>query len=92
MKPMKLMTQALAIAATICATTTVRADVDLTLEELPAAVRATAEREVGDGIIDDVERDNKGGRVVYEVEFVLEGQEYELDIAEDGTLLRRHRD
>jgi uncharacterized membrane protein YkoI len=68
------------------------ADVHVTLEELPAAVRETAKREVGTGTIVDIERETERGVTLYEVEFIEQGKKYELDIAEDGTLLRRHRD
>lgn len=69
-----------------------RADEELTLEELPEAVRETTKREVGAGTIIDIERDTERGVIVYEVEFMEQGKKYELDIGEDGTLLRRHRD
>jgi uncharacterized membrane protein YkoI len=68
------------------------ADEDVSLEELPAPVRETVDREVGHGVILEIERDHERDRSVYEVEFRLDGIKYELDVAEDGTLLRRHRD
>jgi uncharacterized membrane protein YkoI len=68
------------------------ADEDVSLEELPAPVRETVDREVGSGIILEIERDYERDRSVYEVEYRLDGVKYELDVAEDGTLLRRHRD
>ncbi len=71
---------------------TALADVDMTLEELPEAVRETAKREVREGTIIDIERETERGATVYEVEFIEQGKKYELDIAQDGTLLRRHRD
>ena len=68
-------------------------DDDVTLEELPEAVRQTALREVKDGTITDIERDTERGVTVYEVEFIeKDGKQFELDIGADGTLLRRHRD
>lgn len=68
------------------------ADVDIPLEELPEPVRQTALREVKGGTITDIERETERGTTVYEVEFIDQSIKYELDIAEDGTLLRRHRD
>lgn len=68
-------------------------DEDVTLEQLPEPVRQTALREVKDGIITDIEREIERGVTIYEVEFVEKsGTKLELDIGEDGTLLRRHRD
>jgi uncharacterized membrane protein YkoI len=68
------------------------ADVDIPLEQLPEAVRQTALREVKGGTITDIEQETEGGATVYEVEFIDQNIKYELDIAADGTLLRRHRD
>ncbi len=65
---------------------------DLTLEQLPAAVRTTVERETTGGQITDIERDREAGKVIYEVEFTLNGKSYELDVAEDGALLERRLD
>lgn len=65
---------------------------DLTIDDLTPAARATVEREVGRGVIDDIEWESKGGRSYFEVEFTLDGQEWELHVAEDGTLLRRAPD
>jgi hypothetical protein len=65
---------------------------DMKLEQLPAAVRATVERETKGGRITDIEQDHEGGQLIYEVEFTLDGKEYELDIAADGKLLERRLD
>lgn len=77
----------------LCVPAAALADQEVKLEELPEPVRQTALREVKDGIITDIERDTEGGVTVYEVEFVeKDGKKFELDINQDGTLLRRHRD
>lgn len=68
------------------------ADEDIPLEQLPEPVRQTALRELKGGTITDIERELERGATIYEVEFIDQGIKYELDIAEDGTLLRRHRD
>lgn len=65
---------------------------DVTLDQLPEAVRATVDRETRGGKITDMERDTERGQTIYEVEFVLDGKEYELDIAPDGKLLERRLD
>lgn len=82
----------LAIALLTTTAGSAAADRDLTLEELPEPVRQTAIREVKHGTIVEIEEDDDKGELVYEVEFVLDGIKYELDIAPDGTLLHRHRD
>jgi uncharacterized protein YpmB len=65
---------------------------NVSLDQLPAPVRATVDKETQGGQIKDIERDREAGQVVYEVEFTLDGKAYELDIAEDGKLLERRLD
>jgi hypothetical protein len=67
-------------------------DVRLTLDQLPAAVRATVEAEVGTGSITKIERELEPAGPEYEVDYAREGVKYELDVAEDGKLLRSKRD
>jgi len=57
------------------------------LSETPAAVQATVKRVVSTAEIEDVDRETKNGRVVYDVEVKQEGLNRHLQIAEDGTLL-----
>lgn len=68
------------------------ADVEVPFEELPEPVKKTVEVETRGGQITEIEREYEHDREIYEVEYVLEGVKYELDIAPNGTLLRRHRD
>lgn len=65
---------------------------DMSLEQLPAPVRATVEKETQGGKVTDIEKDQERGQVIYEVEFTIDGKEWELDIAEDGKLLERRQD
>jgi uncharacterized membrane protein YkoI len=65
----------------------------LTFEQLPPAVQATVTREIQGGTIKEIELEQRqGGATVYEVEFYLNGAQYELDIAPDGKLLSRKLD
>lgn len=65
---------------------------DVTLDQLPPAVRATLEKETKGGSIKDIEKDREGGKDIYEVEFTLDGHDWELDIAADGKLLEKRLD
>lgn len=64
---------------------------DISFDELPDQVRQTVERETAGARLGDVERDDNG-QTVYEIEFYEDGQKYELDVSEDGEVLRRHPD
>ncbi|MCP4249186.1 MAG: hypothetical protein GY778_19250 [bacterium] len=61
----------------------------VTLEEVPAAVKATILKESAGGKITEIERETQNGKTTYEAEFLLNGQEVEIEIAPDGTLLGR---
>jgi hypothetical protein len=67
-------------------------DDDVTLNQLPPPVKATVQREIKGGQILDLERDTKQGKVVFEVEFVEGGKNWEIHVAEDGKLLNRRPD
>jgi uncharacterized membrane protein YkoI len=79
---------ALVLAVVLAVPALARAD-SLPLEQVPAAVRAAIEREVGDGRLEEIERETRDGRPVYEVEFTRNNTEHEVLIAEDGTVLKR---
>jgi hypothetical protein len=68
------------------------AGTNMTFNELPAPVQQTAQREVAGGTIEDIERDDKRGAVVYEIEFTHNGKSWEIDVAPDGKLLKRQED
>ena len=53
--------------------------------------RYTIEREVGNGRIQEIERETREGRRVYEVEFIRDNREQEIHITEDGTVVKRDR-
>jgi len=79
---------ALVLAVVLAAPAVAGAD-SVPLEQVPAAVRAAIEREVGDGRLEEIERETRDGRPVYEVEFTRNNTEHEVLIAEDGTVLKR---
>lgn len=73
--------------------TSATAGKDISIDSVPAPVRATIDRETAGGVIDEIELDTaKDGTTVYEVEYHLDGQKYELDIDANGTLLKRSLD
>ena len=68
------------------------ADEHLKLDELPPAVKQTVERETKGAIVRDIEREEEGGKTVYEVEYTKAGSGWEIHVAETGQVLKRHRD
>jgi uncharacterized membrane protein YkoI len=62
------------------------------LEDTPAAVQDTIKREAKDRQIVDIDKERRGGRTMYEVEIKQpDGGNFELHIAQDGTILRDSR-
>lgn len=61
--------------------------VEVKLEDVPEAVRAAIASRQGAGKIDEIVREQEGGRVTYEVELETADGEVEIEIAEDGTVL-----
>ena len=61
------------------------------LEDTPPAVQATIKREAGTREIADIDKETRSGRTVYEVEFKQPGRNVELEIAEDGSIVRDSR-
>ncbi|HWN94605.1 MAG TPA: PepSY-like domain-containing protein [Methylomirabilota bacterium] len=57
------------------------------LSETPAAVQASVKRVVSNAEIEDVDRETRNGRTVYDVEVKQEGLNRHLKIAEDGSVL-----
>ena len=64
-------------------------DERVTLDQVPAAVRATIERESAGGKVEEIEREADDGKTVYEVEIEKDDKEIEIHVAEDGKILKR---
>ncbi|RJP32656.1 MAG: hypothetical protein C4547_13115 [Phycisphaerales bacterium] len=56
-------------------------------EDLPQAVRDTILREANGATVREIEKEMRGGQVVYEAEWLVNGREVEIAVAADGTLL-----
>ena len=59
------------------------------MDQLPAAVRATIEKESAGGKVDEVEKETEHGQTFYEAEIVKNGHESYIHVAEDGKVLKR---
>ena len=62
---------------------------EISRAEAPAAVQATILAQAKGAKIKEVERETEDGRTVYEAEWEENGQEIEITVAPDGTLLER---
>jgi hypothetical protein len=62
------------------------------IDQVPAVVRATIERETRGGRVHEIERETKRGVRVYEVGFIRDNKKYEMYVSEDGTVLKHKPD
>lgn len=85
-----LVTTALLTGSTHSLSASAGTDVDL--DEVPSRVRATIERMTRGGVVEDIEWERDARVPYYEVEYELEGVQWELDVAEDGRVLKNERD
>jgi len=82
---------ALAIAA-IATQQMVEDEREVSIEEVPADVMTTILAEAEGAAIGEIEMDTEDGQVVYEAEVIIDGQEVDIEVAADGTLLGKEAD
>ena len=63
-----------------------------TIDKLPTAVKAAIEKATVGGSIEKIDKDQEGGKVVYDVDYVKDGEKKEIEVAEDGTLVISSKD
>jgi len=61
----------------------------VSIDQVPAAVKATILEEAQGGTIEEIERETEDGKTVYEAEVIINGEEVEIEVAADGTLLSK---
>jgi len=62
---------------------------EISLDQVPAAVKATILKEAGGKRIKEIEVETRGGKKIYEAEWVVGGKEVEIKVASDGKLLSK---
>ncbi len=67
-------------------------EVPVGMNEVPAAVRATLEREAGGGKITEVEKEVKKGKTVYSADLMVNGTAWDITVGEDGTVLSKEKE
>lgn len=69
-----------------------RAGEDVKLEDISAKAKEAIRTAVGNGEIEEIERDEEQGRTIYEVEYQRDGEDYEMKVTEDGRVLENEKD
>jgi len=62
-------------------------DKGVSINDVPRAVRTTILEHAKGGKINEVERENENGKVIYEAEVIIDGKEVDLKVAPNGKLL-----
>lgn len=62
---------------------------DVSMNDLPPAVRATIESETSGGKIKDIEKKTKNGETVYTADAELNGKMWDITVASDGKLVSK---
>jgi hypothetical protein len=63
------------------------AEQKVSLAQVPAPVRAAIEKQTAGGKIKSIEKEEKDGKAIYDVEATVQGRDVEYDLAADGTVL-----
>jgi multidrug efflux pump subunit AcrA (membrane-fusion protein) len=62
---------------------------ELTMDQLPSAVQSTFQKEAAGGQVEELRSEKRGDKTVYEGEVVSNGKGTELQVSEDGSILKR---
>jgi len=61
----------------------------VSINDVPEAVKATILKEAEGGTIKEIESGTENGKTVYDADVIINGQEVEIKVAADGTLLSK---
>lgn len=64
-------------------------EIKIKLADAPAAVQKTLQREAAGAAINEVVKETEDGKTTYEAKVKIDGQEYEIKVAADGTLIEK---
>jgi hypothetical protein len=67
-------------------------EVKVKFDDCPAAVKATITKEAEGAKVDSVDKETDDGKTIYEADAVINGQNYEIKVYEDGKLLSKKID
>jgi hypothetical protein len=59
------------------------------LDQTPAAVRQTIDRELVGAQLEDIARKERHGKIIYETDLIRNGHKWEVMVGEDGTIISR---
>lgn len=81
-----MMTRSILVSCVVVLTGIVASAGQGALKDLPPAVRATVERETKNAVLKGVSKEKEKGKIVYELESVVDGRSRDLMIDGDGKV------
>jgi len=81
----------LALAVPLTAWSAGRHEEHLSMDQVPAPVKATIDKESAGGTLGEIEKETEHGRTFYEAEITKDGKASYVHVAQDGKLLKRER-
>jgi uncharacterized membrane protein YkoI len=64
-------------------------EVPVKMADLPAAVRATLEKEAAGGKVMEVEKEMQNGKTVYSADVMVKGQTWDITVDESGKVIKK---
>jgi hypothetical protein len=61
----------------------------VTMDQLPSAVQSTFQKEAAGGQVEELRSEKRAGKTIYEGEVVQNGKGTELQVSEDGSIVKR---
>jgi hypothetical protein len=62
---------------------------EVTIDQVPPAVKATILKEAGSGTIKEIEQNIKDGKTIYGADIIIDGNKFEIKVSSDGNLLKK---
>jgi uncharacterized membrane protein YkoI len=66
-----------------------KVELQITADQLPPPVKDTMQKEADGADLTQLEKETKGDKTHYEAHAAIDGKDYEIKVAEDGTLLKK---
>jgi hypothetical protein len=59
----------------------------VSIDQVPAAVKATIMSEAGKGTVKEIEQESKDGKTIYGADIIIDGKKFEIKVAADGKII-----
>jgi hypothetical protein len=59
----------------------------VSIDKVPAAVKAAILNEAGKGTVEEIEQETKDGKIVYGADIIVDGKKFEIKVSADGKII-----